>query len=79
MVVVLKNSVRTPPIYLPCMQLEQRKMSHFSFSLSHTLTVFLSIFGLHLSAEALSFVLLAHSGTHTKMAELPVLQLSVLL
>ena len=63
--------MRTSPIYFLCVQLEQRKMSHFSFSLSHTLTVFLSIFELHLSAEARSFVLLAHSGTHTKMAETP--------
>ena len=44
MVVASKNSMRTSPIYFLCVQLEQRKMSPFSFSLSHTLTVFLSIF-----------------------------------
>ena len=44
MVVASKNSMRTSPIYFLCVQLEQIKMSPFSFSLSHTLTVFLSIF-----------------------------------
>ena len=58
MVVASKNSIRTSPIYLSCVYLEQRKMSHFSFSLSHTLTMFLSIFQTAPPAEALSFLCL---------------------
>ena len=41
-------------------------MSPFSFSLSHTLTVFLSIFRTAPPAEALSFLCFTLSGTHTQ-------------
>ena len=57
MVVALKNSMRPPPIHFSCVQLEQRKMSPFSFLLYHTLIVFLSIFSDCTSqVEALSFL-----------------------
>ena len=45
-------------------------MSHFSFSLSHILTVFLSNFSDYTSqAEALCILCFALSRTHTKMAK----------
>ena len=67
MVVAFKNSMRTLPIYLPCVLLEQRKISPFSFSLTHTLTVFLSISSheLHLSKWLNISLCFALSGTHT--------------
>ena len=52
-----------------CITWAKKKCPLFLF---HSLTLslcFSLFFRLHLSAEAFSFVLLAHSGTHTKMAE----------
>ena len=51
-----------------CVTWAMKNISFFFFTLTLSLC-FSLFFGLHLSAEALSFVLLAHSGTHTKMAE----------
>ena len=51
-----------------CILSKEKNVSFFFFTLSHSLC-FSLFFRLHLSVEALSFVLLAHSGTHTKMAE----------
>ena len=44
-------------------------MFHFSFSLSHTLTVFLYLFGLHLSTWSSLFLCVLHSLELTKMAK----------
>ena len=61
MVVALKNSMITPPIYVPCVQLEQRK--NVSFFLFHSLTLSLclsiSSHGLHLLKLKLSLVFLS--------------------
>ena len=78
--VVAKNFMRTHQfIFLVC-NLSKEKISPFSFSLTHTLTLFLSIssHGLHLSKCLNISLCFALSGTHTQYGQIALLlQLSV--